>query len=229
VGWINAAQVTQSGQAPPAVETIIEWIKQDIAKPNRELGRPGAVCPFVPPALQSHCIWISVVDDDISDADQMKGLLSACLSAYDQHDAHIGASSGLRTFIVVFPRLTRPDRGTLIDEVHGMIKPVVVERGLMLGEFYPESTSAGVHNPTFLPLRSPMPLFVLRQMVPADLVFLNKKSDRPERRAQYLRAYLRRFDGELSEERRAETRRALAAADTELLSGWTEVRGSGLV
>lgn len=52
------------------------------------------------------------------------------------------------------------------------MKPSFVEAGMMLGEFYSENESPGLYNPDFRPLRSPIPLFVYRRLVPNDLVFL---------------------------------------------------------
>ncbi|HKR60223.1 MAG TPA: hypothetical protein VJS64_10860, partial [Pyrinomonadaceae bacterium] len=35
-----------------ALRTVADWIKSFIARPHKDLGRDGAVCPFVPEALE---------------------------------------------------------------------------------------------------------------------------------------------------------------------------------
>jgi hypothetical protein len=211
----NAADVTVTDEAPAPIRTIVDWIRGHIIRPNTALGRPGAVCPFVIPALNLRCLWLAVVEDART-AEQVSEVVGECLALYDRHQPQVGAHTGLRTFIAILPALTAPDRGVLIETVHSRMKAAVVDRGLMLGEFYPESLSPGVHNPRFYPLRSPLPLFVLRRMVPGDLVFLNKASDPPDRRAHYLRAYVTALGHELSPERAAEAHGALATTESEL-------------
>lgn len=212
----NAGDIGKSITEPSSFSAVMDWIRGHIIKPNRELGRTGPVCPFVAPALHLGCLWISVIDTEIRDVEEMCRILRSHLDIYESFESNVGAGSGLRTFIIAFPNLKREDCASLIDHAHAWMKPAVVELGLMLGEFHPGSASPGVHNPKFYPLRSPIPLFVLRQMTPGDLVFLNKPDEAPDRRVQFLRAYLKSMKGVLSAEREEEVRRALAASESEV-------------
>src|SRR5688572_20413431 len=42
-----------------ALHTVADWIKTFVVKPNKELGRAGPVCPFVPVALDHRTLWLA--------------------------------------------------------------------------------------------------------------------------------------------------------------------------
>jgi hypothetical protein len=56
-------------------------------------------------------------------------------------------------------------------------------------------------------------------MVPGDLVFLNKASDPSALRVQFIRAYLKNFQGGLSAEWTANANTALAALQSQAEAG----------
>ena len=56
-------------------------------------------------------------------------------------------------------------------------------RGKMIGFFHPGNDDPGVWNPDFRPLRSPLPLIVIRHLVMSDAPFVAK---RPRLWAPYL-------------------------------------------
>ncbi|HTL85626.1 MAG TPA: hypothetical protein VL856_10600, partial [Acidimicrobiia bacterium] len=43
-----------------AMRAIADWIHDYAVKPNKELGRAGTVCPFVPGALDRKALWLTV-------------------------------------------------------------------------------------------------------------------------------------------------------------------------
>jgi hypothetical protein len=93
-----------------------------------------------------------------------------------------------KAILALLPDLSGHPRQTeFIETLHRELKPSWVERGLMLGQFYPECDAEGLHNPDFRPLRTPEPLFVMRHMQLTDLPFLVKTE-------QYIRSYCRTFE-----------------------------------
>lgn len=42
-----------------ALHAVADWIKTFVAKPSRDLGRSGSVCPFVPGALERRTLWLA--------------------------------------------------------------------------------------------------------------------------------------------------------------------------
>src|ERR1700751_1503420 len=42
-----------------ALHTVADWIKTFVAKPHKDLGRAGPVCPFVPVARERKALWLA--------------------------------------------------------------------------------------------------------------------------------------------------------------------------
>ena len=42
-----------------ALQAVADWIKTYVVKPHKDLGRAGAVCPFVPEALKRKTLWLT--------------------------------------------------------------------------------------------------------------------------------------------------------------------------
>jgi hypothetical protein len=94
--------------------------------------------------------------------------------------------------LAVFPLGLRPDSYyKFIDCAHTVLKPFFMECGLMLGEFHPASTVRGAHSATFRPMRSDVPLFVIRAMALHDILFIDGESTSLGMRVHELECYLR--------------------------------------
>jgi len=195
------------------LQNVVQWVINH-TKSNCNLGRVGAVCPFVAPALERRCLWLSVVDIEITSADELCRIVAKHVESYRHLPSGVG--NGLATYLIVLPRLKNEGSPSIVDCVHQKMKPLVVAHGLMLGEFYPKNQAPGAHNPNFHPLQSPMPLFVLREMVAGDLVFLNRSIDPPTLRVKFLSSYLRSLAGQLPANRINEAKAAVAEAKLEL-------------
>ena len=85
-----------------------------------------------------------------------------------------GPGAKLKAVLAVFPDVTEYDD---LEAVQRNQKTKFVEQGLMLGQFYPGCTVAGLHNPEFPALDSPLPLLAMRQMAPTDFAFLNARHE----------------------------------------------------
>jgi hypothetical protein len=42
-----------------ALRAVADWIKIFAARPHKDLGRAGPVCPFVPGALERNTLWLA--------------------------------------------------------------------------------------------------------------------------------------------------------------------------
>jgi len=85
-----------------------------------------------------------------------------------------GRNPLLRALVVVISGLTEP---SLLDEVHVAVKSMIVERGLMIGQFHPRCTERAVRNSGFAVGRSPVPMLAVRHMAVHDIVFLDRKRE----------------------------------------------------
>lgn len=198
-----------------AMTEIQTWVREFLAKPHPDLGRPGAVCPFVPRALQLDTIWMAVARPESPDPEEIKKIIARYREVFLSLDPVTGEDSLYKAILIIFPDVLTEDAPDLIDRVQKELKPYFVEEGMMIGEFHKLNAAPGLHNPDFFPLRSPLPMLAMRFMVESDLVFLMREMDAPETRAHFLKSFLRRFEGVLPEKRLGVARAALAEAERE--------------
>ncbi|MGW6574929.1 DUF6875 domain-containing protein [Streptomyces sp. NPDC054945] len=168
----------------------LEWIEEVVAKPNPNLGRSGVVCPFIPGSLQAKTIWFALPDAHFYIPQDVMGVLNHYRDVFEQISPVIRPDAYFKTIIIAFPSIG-PDRATrFIDDVQSELKSDFISRGLMLGEFHPENVAEGLHSRDFRPLQSPVPLLVIRRMVPPDRFFLIGKNVPASKKLLWLKAYV---------------------------------------
>lgn len=162
-----------------------EWIAQFVMKPHEQLGREGAVCPFIQPSLKSDAFLLD--NWTVEPAATIDDLVASVNFLADTFEAHQWESRNrtLHTMVVVLDGLA-PERFHILDDVHALAKPGLVKRGLMLAQFYPDCDERAVRNPDLRIARSPVPMLAMRRMALHDVLFLD--SD-PE----WFAAYEKRF------------------------------------
>jgi hypothetical protein len=186
----------QTDRACPAQRTVLSWIRDFVVKPHPELGRGGSVCPFLPRALREDSVLFQTVHSKDLSADQLDELVQQYASVFLTTEPTSGKARLNKTIVLVFADVADDDAFEKIELTQKRLKPYFVERGLMLGEFHKTHAAAGIHNPNFRPLQSPVPLLVIRYMVPSDLPFLTKPSDPLTMRVRFLRSYRQLFRAE---------------------------------
>jgi hypothetical protein len=101
---------------------------------------------------------------------------------------------------MVVPRgLPADETKAMVERVHTALKPEWVEAGYMLGDFWPDHETIGLHNDGFRPFTSPLPLLGMRHIVPADLFFFVKHERDPVQRLWCLRTFRKNFAAQLNE------------------------------
>lgn len=157
----------------PLHEQVGEWLRSYVARPHPELGRPGAVCPFVGQALATDKISVAAYWFGAEpDADAMAGALAEATECFREL-VRAETEPDLVSLVVAFPELG-PEQWHLIDEGHRAAKPGLVAAGLMLGQFHPECAAPAAHNPAFPVNRAPVAAMVIRLMAAHDILFLEE-------------------------------------------------------
>ncbi|NJQ08642.1 DUF6875 domain-containing protein [Streptomyces lonarensis] len=152
---------------------LTDWLAEYVAEPHPELGRPGAVCPFVRPAQRAHCLELVRVrwpaDGDVAQ------LVRLTQRLMDRFEARLPQSPNpaLASVICVFDGM-RPESYHLVDEAHARIKGAAVARGMMLGQLHPDCPAAAARNPAFPVNRAPVPMMAVRRMAFHDILFLHR-------------------------------------------------------
>jgi len=167
-----------------ALGEVVDWARQYLIRPHPELGRPGPVCPYAQASLEKRLFLLAVCPDQGLDSDRIRDTVLAYRDWFLETEPISGPDALLKTVLVLFPELPLAEIPKLIDATQEALKPEFVKNRLMIGEFHPlPPEKAGLWNPDFRPLRAPVPMLVIRHMVPTDFVFL--KSDR-----SFVAAYL---------------------------------------
>jgi hypothetical protein len=183
------SEIDQLQQELPYLVEIRQWLKSFVARPHPDVGRPGSVCPFVPRGLKLNYIRLKVIREQNLVQQQIAEIILPYLNTFRELEPKEGDAALSKAILFIFPNISHDDAPRLIDSVHKQLKPFFVESGLMLGEFHNRTESPGLHNPNFRPLRSPIPMLVIRPMTEADLTFLIDEN--PYLRIKYLEAYLK--------------------------------------
>lgn len=178
---------------------IVSWAEEYLCRPHPELGRPGPVCPYVQAAMSKGLLFLAVVrGSDFSRrevVDRMAGFRDRFL---DLPPRSMEGDAALKTILILFPDLPQGKVPELIDATQEELKPRFVQEGLMIGEFHAgPPDKGGLWNPDFRPLESPLPMLVIRHMVPTDFAFLRHERGFME---AYLDAYGDRIPSHIRDE-----------------------------
>lgn len=166
------------------LQTVLAWAHSYLSRPNTQLGRSGPVCPYVPTSLQDGLFYLAIRRGSDLQRSQIEQLLSRYRNWFLELPPTTGSRSIFKTILCLFPDLEKEQWRGLIEDTQESLKASYVAQGLMIGEFHagpPEK--AGLRNPDFRPLACPVPMLVIRHMVPSDYVFL---ADSRELMQQYL-------------------------------------------
>jgi hypothetical protein len=164
-------------------ETVKNWAENWLSRCHPDLGRSGAVCPYSGSAIKKNLFRVAFVRGNDLDHDGMVALLGELAAAFPLLTPGDGPDSMYKAVALVFPDVTDFRQ---IDAVQEECKSAFVERGLMVGQFYPGHRHPGLRNPDFRPLDAPFPMLAVRHMVATDFPFLCDDE-------RWLAAYLARF------------------------------------
>ena len=161
-----------------ALQTVADWIKSFIIRPNKDLGRAGPICPFVPVSLERGTLWLTpehVGGRTVADVvDLVNGYQRRFLGAHPTD----GDDASYKAIVVVFTDLS-PDRAKeFFDDVLGELAvPSYVDGGFVMGGFYEGNEAGAIYNPSFRPFTSPVPFLLVRGAVISDWKFFLDNED----------------------------------------------------
>jgi hypothetical protein len=160
-----------------ALRAVADWIKTFVALPNKDLGRSGPVCPFVPGALERKTLWLAaeqIADRSVADVVELiTGYQRVFLAAQPSED-----DENHKAIVVVFTDLSADRAQKLFANVQEEIAVTsYVNDGFEMGGFYRGKEATAVYNASFRPFTSPVPFFLIRQAVVDDWKFFLDNED----------------------------------------------------
>jgi hypothetical protein len=155
-----------------ALHAVADWIKTYVVKPHKDLGRAGAVCPFVPESLERKTLWLApeqIADRDVPEVVEL-------MSGYKRQLLDTRPTEGddviYSVIVVVFADLPA-DRaqGVFGDVLQQLAVPSYEEDGILFGPFYEGHEGTAIYNSSFRPFQSPVPFLFVRHGVTSDWKF----------------------------------------------------------
>jgi hypothetical protein len=161
-----------------ALHAVAGWIEAFVVRPHEDLGRAGAVCPFVPGALERKTLWLAperIADQGVPHVvERMNRYKRLFLDTEPTH----GDDANYKVIVVIFTDL-RADRaqGVFDDVLQQLAVPSYLEDGIVFGPFYEGNTGTAIYNASFRPFQSPVPFVFVRQGLISDWKFFLDKPD----------------------------------------------------
>jgi hypothetical protein len=165
-GAVTRARVEQARE-------VIEWMEEYIAAPHPDLGRKGAICPFVQKAMQLDRLLLAFHDEiDGSSRVALRALLLSYAKRLKERYPPELPDNILASYVIVFPNV--PDeRLPVLGRVHDEVKSHLMRHDVMAAVFYRGSSKGAARNARFaLYGNVALPSIVLRHMDVRDIVFL---------------------------------------------------------
>jgi hypothetical protein len=159
-----------------ALRAVADWLKTFVARPHKDLGRAGAVCPFVPGAFERKTLWLAPEHIADQDAQGVVELMSSYKSLFLDAQPTDGEDASYKVVVVVFTDLSaNRAQGVFADVLQQLAVPAYAEDGILFGPFYEGNEGTAIYNSGFRPFQSPVPFLFVRHGVISDWKFFLDK------------------------------------------------------
>lgn len=158
------------------------YIEDFLCHSSEYVNRQGPVCPFVPRSLKQQSLYFFMSSaDENSSRQQLVEMVRRCRYDFLHQLEPINRVKEKLVYKSLILVMSSPGIShSLIDQVQTLLKPeFVLQHDLMLGEFYDTSNSCAKRNEHFYPLRTKVPLLVIRYLVADDIDFLDQAHKYP--------------------------------------------------
>ena len=138
-----------------ALCAVADWIKTFVARPHRDLGRAGPVCPFVAVAWEHKTLWLAAersAGRNALDVIKLIGSYKRLLLAAQPVD---GDDANYKSIIIVFTDLPAAQAKDFFGALQQIGVPSYADDGLVMGPFYEGNDGTALYNPNFRPFTSP--------------------------------------------------------------------------
>jgi len=171
---LSLAEYKKLQRIDPIVVEWENWLREFVGIPNKAIDRVGAVCPCVPKALRDEKVYVVVIDDlEIFTKNTLENLVVDYSLWFKKNTEHLPYEQKAITSIsLLFPEKIVSKMELSIIELHTLLKPQLMPKGIMIGEFKPSYSKSSVRNKEFHPLSSPVHALVIRHISHHDKKFV---------------------------------------------------------
>ncbi|GLR84091.1 DUF6875 domain-containing protein [Bradyrhizobium iriomotense] len=161
-----------------ALRAVAEWIRGFVAKPHKDLGRAGPVCPFVPVACERRTLWLAPEETAGRSVSDVVDVLNGYRMLLQDPRPLDGKEPNYKSIVIAFPDLPTDRAKAFLDGVlRELGVPSYVNDGLVLGGFYETNEGPAIYNPGFRPFTPPVPFLLMRHAVISDWKFFLDSED----------------------------------------------------
>jgi Domain of unknown function (DUF6875) len=160
-----------------ALRAVADWIKNFVARPHKDLGRTGPVCPFVPGALDRHTLWLAptqIADRSVPDVVE---LISGHQRLFEDAQPTDGEDVIYKSVVIVFTDLPADHAEAFFADVLQHLAAPSYLNGFVMGGFHEGSKGTAIYNASFRPFTSPVPFLLVRLAVVGDWKFFLDNED----------------------------------------------------
>ena len=162
-----------------ALRTVADWIETFVARPHKDLGRAGPVCPFVPEALERRTLWLAPEQIAGRSAADLIRLIDGYKKLLLRAQPVEGDDTSYKAIVVVFTDLSADRAKEYGDdvEIQNLKRLSYVEHGIVMGEFHERNEGSAIRNRSFHPFKAPVPFLLMRHAVISDWMFFLDNED----------------------------------------------------
>ena len=162
-----------------ALRDVADWIEAFVARPHKDLGRAGAVCPFVPGALERKTLWLAPEQIASRSVTDLVRLIDGYKQLLVRAHPVEGDETSYKAIVVVFTDLSGDRAKEYLDDsqMQHLKRLSYVEDGVVMGDFHERNEGATIRNPRFRPFESPVPFLLIRHAVISDWMFFLDNED----------------------------------------------------
>ena len=155
-----------------ALRAVADWTKTFAARPHKDIGRDGPVCPFVTVARERKTLWLAAERSAGRSAPEVIQLIAGYKRMLLAAEPVAGEDANLKSIMVVFTDLPAAQAKDFFGDIlQQLAVPFYEDDGLVIGPFYEGNDGTAIYNPNFRPFVSPAPFLLMRRAVVSDWKF----------------------------------------------------------
>ena len=161
-----------------ALHAVADWIKTYVARPHKDLGRAGPVCPFVPGALERRTFWLAPEQITGLDVPAVVDLMNGYKRRFLDAQPGEGDEANYKVIVVAFTDLSAERApGVFGSVLERLAVRSYADDGIVFGPFYEGNKGTAIYNSNFRAFQSPVPFLFVRRGVISDWKFFLDKDD----------------------------------------------------